>query len=512
MTANILHEKIDQLRKNDTSNEGENNLLASKEVSESISPHPPYKSQENRNNLDMIKGIGNEAKSSYTRLLFDNRPFRLYLCSYLITITGEWLTYVASIELIEHLLASKSENSRRYISFLVVCRLLPHFILIPFSGTLADARDRRISMIVLDLMAAIAPPLYLLASYFKSIQIVFMVTLLQAGIAAMYEPCRTSILPLMVTEDEYMKKATTLTGLGWSAMTAIGSGMGGLLVARVGVKACFMLDSISFLFSALLLYCIGGNWDISNENNLQNLTIFGKIEDMAVNGMKYVMNSTFWPIIFIKFTTCLTFGGFDTLNVSFAEENPGSTETEQSQMLGALFFGVGFGCLIGPLIAEPFTSISKPNSLLNACVLSFVLQAAGDFAMGYSTSFNAKVVASVIRGSGSSIAWIDSQVLLQVLVKPDMLGRVAAIDVGLGLAAEAFSAVITGFLLDDFGFTARYVCTATGFAAVILFAMWLCYSVFASETALRTTFSYATVKISKENVNDQITERSQLLA
>lgn len=97
-------------------------------------------------------------------------------------------------------------------------------------------------------------------------------------------------------------------------------------------------------------------------------------------------------------------------------------------------------------------------------------------------------------------------------MKPDMLGRVAAIDVGLGLAAEAFSAVITGFLLDDFGFTARYVCTATGFAAVILFAMWLCYSVFASETALRTTFSYATGKISKENVNDQITERSQLLA
>ena len=87
-------------------------------------------------------------------------------------------------------------------------------------------------------------------------------------------------------------------------------------------------------------------------------------------------------------------------------------------------------------------------------------------------------------------------------------GRLREASKGLGMS----SAVITGFLLDDFGLTARYVCTATGFAAVILFAMWLCYSVFASETALRTTFSYATVKISKENVNDQITERSQLLA
>ena len=59
-------------------------------------------------------------------------------------------------------------------------------------------------------------------------------------------------------------------------------------------------------------------------------------------------------------------------------------------------------------------------------------------------------------------------------MKPDMLGRVAAIDVGLGLAAEAFSAVITGFLLDDFGFTARYVCTATGFVCNVALLQCLC--------------------------------------
>eukprot|EP00553_Chaetoceros_curvisetus_P002222 CAMPEP_0204629754 /NCGR_PEP_ID=MMETSP0717-20131115/18851_1 /ASSEMBLY_ACC=CAM_ASM_000666 /TAXON_ID=230516 /ORGANISM="Chaetoceros curvisetus" /LENGTH=57 /DNA_ID=CAMNT_0051646783 /DNA_START=1 /DNA_END=170 /DNA_ORIENTATION=- len=57
-----------------------------------------------------------------------------------------------------------------------------------------------------------------------------MVTLLQASIAALYEPCRTSIIPLMVTEDEPMKKATTLAGLAWSMMTAIGSGAGGYMV------------------------------------------------------------------------------------------------------------------------------------------------------------------------------------------------------------------------------------------------------------------------------------------
>ncbi len=99
----------------------------------------------------------------------------------------------------EQILGVKKARSRRYVSCLVVCRLLPNFVLIPFGGVLADARDRRHSMIMLDAIGAIAPLFYLAASYFRSIELIYMVTLLQASIAALYEPCRTSIIPLMVT-------------------------------------------------------------------------------------------------------------------------------------------------------------------------------------------------------------------------------------------------------------------------------------------------------------------------
>ena len=43
-----------------------------------------------------------------------------------------------------------------------------------------------------------------------------------------------------------------LTGLAWSAMAAFGSGFGAIMVAKIGIDACFIVDDLSF---ALGFYC-----------------------------------------------------------------------------------------------------------------------------------------------------------------------------------------------------------------------------------------------------------------
>ena len=133
-------------------------------------------------------------------------------------LSNRWFTYIASIQLLEEMLGSDRSSSRVHVSLLAVCRLVPNFFFIPYSGVLADARDKRQSMMILDALGALAPYLYLLACYFQSIPIIYCCTLLQASIAALYEPCRASLVTLMVEDGEYMKKATTLTGIAWSAM------------------------------------------------------------------------------------------------------------------------------------------------------------------------------------------------------------------------------------------------------------------------------------------------------
>lgn len=186
---------------------------------------------------------GDEA--TYLGLLSRNRPFRLYMLSYVITHTGEYLTYISSIALTEELLKLSGTTSRTTISSLVVVRLLPNVLLSPFGGLLADGRDRRTSMIILDLLGAISPLLFLLALHFQSIPVIFIVTFIQQCIAGLYEPCRSAIISLLVTEENHLKKATTLAGLAWSIFTAVGSSLGGFVLTWLGFKACFFFPAVT---------------------------------------------------------------------------------------------------------------------------------------------------------------------------------------------------------------------------------------------------------------------------
>ena len=116
---------------------------------------------------------------------------------------------------------------------------MPFLVISPFGGVLADVRDRRKSMILLDCIGALPTLLFLLAAHYMSIPFIFAVTIIQASIATLYEPCRNAILPLLVPESEAMKKATTLTGLAWSVTAAFGAAMGGIMVSLIGIRACF---------------------------------------------------------------------------------------------------------------------------------------------------------------------------------------------------------------------------------------------------------------------------------
>jgi hypothetical protein len=115
------------------------------------------------------------------------------------------------------------------------------------------------------------------------------------------------------------------------------------------------------------------------------------------------------------------------------------------------------------------------KSIFNACVISFAFQAFGCLGIGYFKSFMSTCAFTVVRSAGSNLAWIDSSLLLQSYSKPDMLGRVIAVDFALALFGESFSALLVGEILDGLGFTAREVSLLMGYTAVFIFVLWSIY-------------------------------------
>jgi MFS family permease len=176
---------------------------------------------------------------TFRRLIAANTPFSLFLLSFILARLGGWLTYVASITLIEDIMHAQGQSSQSAVSTLVAIRFLPIVILSPLGGALADSYDRLKSMICLDVVGAVCPFLSIVALKMRSIALVYVVTLLQQSISGLYEPCRSSFTPLLVSSEDELKKATTLTGLSWSVFAAVGSSLGGVIVSSMGLRTCF---------------------------------------------------------------------------------------------------------------------------------------------------------------------------------------------------------------------------------------------------------------------------------
>lgn len=401
---------------------------------------------------------------TYWSLLSENENFRWFLLSNLITVAGEWLSYVASIAAIEQIHSSSGRISRTSISILVIIRLLPSSLFAPIGGSLADSFDRRKIMIILDGLGAVVAWLYVLSYNLESISALYLATLLQMTVAALYDPSHSAIVPMLVKEEESLEKAMILVSSAYELMQAVGSSVGGGLTGFVGIQYCFIIDSLSYLVSALFLWKISGKYNPkeTNEATEEELDSSTKGEDswfslsnfmqMAKEGISYLISQSWGAFVLLKFFAALIYGVADVLNVSFSERGENDSEIDvgnSSQRLGILFAFVGVGCVLGPIIIEPFTRMEEISSLERACLISFFLMALGYYGLWQFDKFILICIFSSVRSAGANIVWVYSSLLLQKLSSERMRGRVFGVDYALALLSESASALLAGVLLDE---------------------------------------------------------------
>ena len=422
---------------------------------------------------------------SYLDLLSSHTEFRCFLLSYIVTMLGEWLTYVASMAMIEN----GNENiGKLAISGLVVVRLLPTVIWAPLGGVLADSYDRKRNMILLDILAACISVLFYLANRMQSLALLYVATFLQQSIAGLYEPSRSAIVPMLVQSPRYLPKATTAVGMVWSTMTAAGASISGFVVAYLGISECFIIDGITFLASAIILSRLEKSYQVpQNQNASQHDGASGVPEGkrtsnlrMILESLQYLLHSPFGAIVMIKGCGSLLFGASDVIAVAFAQDDSGELN---SLRLGIFFAFVGIGCVTGPNLFDALWQAHRNGenqAWLWGAGLAYGLVGLGFIFTGLAKKFLFKCTWNAIRASGVAVLWINSSQLLQVLTPPFILGRVMAIDLALATLGETMSAIAAGLILDKTTFTADHIAISLGTAAMIFCVIWIVYSCYAT--------------------------------
>src|SRR5213593_3265741 len=206
----------------------------------------------------------------YLRLLRHNRDFRLLYAGTLISLGGDWFLTVALLDLVLSLTGSAT-----LASLMLLCQSLPIFMVTPFAGHVVDRVDRRKLMIVMDLIRTGACLLPLLARSPALLPFAYAGVIVIAVGSSYFEPASQAALPNLVSGEE-LAPANVLIGSTWGTMLAVGAAIGGAVTMRFGRDVAFIVDAVSFLGSALILWMIRapfselavGSWQLTEHHSL----------------------------------------------------------------------------------------------------------------------------------------------------------------------------------------------------------------------------------------------------
>jgi predicted MFS family arabinose efflux permease len=299
----------------------------------------------------------------------------------------------------------------------------------------------------------------------------YALTAVQLGISGFFFPTRNAILPDLVPPHG-LGAANAISSATWSVMLALGAAIGGLVSGYWGIHQAFIIDSLTFLMSAVLIAQI--SVDVKPGLAAAERTIGASIRQY-LDGLRYL--AQYRDILVIALhkaaIALIMFSGFQVVQVAIAKDifvwGIGGGIS-----LGLMFGINGTGTGIGPIVARRFTG-DRDRRLRLAILVGYFIGALGLAVTGTLVNFGTVLFGTLLRGVGGGIIWVFSTQLLLQLVPAHIRGRIFATEFAIFTLASAVGAAVAGALLDSsIGISALiWAMAALSLIPAALWALWL---------------------------------------
>ena len=184
----------------------------------------------------------------YVEVLSRYPHFRRIWLAQLVSGSCDWFYSVAIYTLLLDLTGTAES-----VAWAAILQILPMMLLGPTAGAVNDRLSRRKVMLASDVVRALIAPCMLFISRPEHIPLLYVLLGLEIGTAAFFEAGRNAILPSLIKREE-LPVANALGSTTWSLTVTLGSALGGVVVSYFGRPTVFIINSLSFLFSAWLVF------------------------------------------------------------------------------------------------------------------------------------------------------------------------------------------------------------------------------------------------------------------
>jgi MFS family permease len=336
------------------------------------------------------------------------RNFRLYFAGQIVSVSGTWMQGIAQAWLVLDLTGSGVA-----LGVTTALQFAPMLLLGGFGGVIADRFDKRHLLLATNTAAAILAVALgvLVAADLAAVWNVYLLALLLGFVNAVDNPARQTFVLEMVGPAN-LQNAVSLNSVVMNVSRVVGPAIGGLLIASVGLTACFFVNAASYLavLGALAAMDVGA---------LLPTPTVERRRGQLVEGYRYVWSTPELRALLLMMAAIGTIAfNFNVVLPLLATRDFGTG----AGGFGALTAVLGAGAVVGALSTASLRTVSYPR----LCALAGVL-GVSILAVAAAPTLPLVVVALFAMGVAAFAFVSSANSTLQLTAAPEMRGRVMAL-------------------------------------------------------------------------------------
>lgn len=375
--------------------------------------------------------------------------FRRLWIARTISQVGDGIALVALV-----LLVQGREGTGTAVGVLLLASSLPRF-LGPLAGVVVDRVEQRTLLVVCDvgntgIFGAIV-------GFQPSFGVLLVLVAASATLDTLFAPAGRSAVPALVHADDLIQ-ANAWMGTSLNLQVALGTLLGGALVAAFDVRGALAFDALSFAISAILLIGLPPLRRAPTGNRAGFLAV-------GMEGLVFAWRTrvirTFVIVLFLG----VAFAAVDNVALVFL--------VRDTLDGGPLAFGVvsaAFG--VGMLVASVGLSIGRTSlAVTTVLIAAWLASGVGTIATGLAPLIAIAVLAQAVGGLGNGLENVAADTLIQQAVPREMLGRVFGLVSTAAFGGSTLAYAAGGPLLDLTSARTVFLIAGTGILIVTAF-MW----------------------------------------
>ena len=357
--------------------------------------------------------------------------YRRFFIGQLISLSGTWMQTVAAIWVVLSL-----TDSGVAVGLTTALQFLPMLLIGAWGGLLADRLPKRRLLVTTQVLMTI-PALGLFAVTATGVVtpwMVYLAVLTFGTLNAIDNPTRQSFVIEMVGPERVVN-AVSLNSVIVQAARIVGPAVAGILIATVGVVACFGLNALTF--AAMILALRG-----MDPSRLQAAPVAEREPGAIRAGLRYVLRTPelLVPLALMGLVGTLGFN-FQVVLPLLAKFSFESGAMTYAGLVSAMAVGSIAGALVnghrgrtGPRLIAGGALAFGVSALLAAAMPTLALE----------------ILMLAILGAAAVTFAATINSTLQLAVSPEMRGRVMALYSVVFLGSTPIGAPLTGWLAQTY--------------------------------------------------------------